>query len=688
MEPSNVNLPSRSTSKHSNRTRNGVAELPSLRRDLIISPRTDRRGIAWFLVEDPVRHSFHRLGLAEYEMLLCLDGTRTIDDARTQIESLRSSSLSLTASQAAALVRFSSDQHWFVDVNAPFADAVAAKHDLRHWNQWIWFDRNHDWRWLDCLSGLFSKPAAFCLISLSSIALVLLSADGARFAQDAKQVFHPDRIWMIAIVWFMLKVVHELGHLTATVCIGCRPGNVGFSWMLLAPVAFVDLSDTHRLNSRRQRIVVSCAGVYFECMVATGALLLWCSGDFSAINHWLVSVAMAASVSTIVFNLNPLLRLDGYYVLAELLNRPQLAFESDRELHSWLKKWFLGQSQSDAQSDLLLLSYAIGCVAYRYALLVGLVIAAAKMYGDWAATAMIGLIAAIASTQVFRMVRGLASAAKARPALYLRCALLLSLLASPFALGIDFYRQSGEKCYGMVEYANDAPLRASCDGCLIRVLVADEQWVKAGQPLLELENLELVSKTRQAEQDAAASESRVLRFRQLKQPADEAAEYKTLMALRQRVETLQKQQSSLLVLAPCQGRVLLGDVDQRVGAWYCEGDELLRVVDPQQKRVVAAVPPLVANEFQSGDEVSIAADFLLGETVAGHVQQIASCASTNLPHPGLSAKAGGPLSVHESIESRPSQSTSAFVSAEMTVNDPLDELRPGQTVVVRSLGLR
>ncbi len=671
----------RETSSEMNR---GLA----LRRDLVVSPRTDRQGTAWFLLEDPVRHAFHRVGLAEYEFLLSLNGTRTLDDARRYIESLPTMSCSLTASQAKALVKFATDHHLLTHANDHFSVEAATESNKRPWNQWTLFDRNFNWSWLRCLSGLFTKTAAFCLIAASFVALVLLSADWTRFSQDAKQVFYPDRIWMIAIVWLLLKVVHELGHLTAAVCVGCRPGNVGFSWMLLAPVAFVDLTDTHRLNSRRQRILVSCAGVYFEWLVAISAVCLWCSHDLSAINHWLVSIAIAASVSTIAFNFNPLLRLDGYYVFAELLNRPQLASESQRELLAWGKWLFLGQAHSDTRNDRLLLFYGMSSVTYRYALMVSLVFAAAKMYGDWAAMFMIGFIAAMFSLQLLRAIRGLVHAAEARPALYLRCGMLLGLLLTPIACGLHVYWQNGMRCYGLVEYASDTPLRAQCEGALIRVLVADEQWVKAGQPLLELENLQLASKTLQAEQERVASEAKLLQLRQRKQPAEEAAEYKTLVAIRQRLETLRKQQSSLLVTAPRSGMVLLDHADHRVGAWYREGDALLRVVDPLKKRVVAAVPATCASEFIYGGEVIVAADDFSSESIAGRIQQIASRASTEMPHPGLSAKAGGPLPVHESSESRTPQATSAFLSAEIVVNDPLGELRPGQTVLVRSLGLR
>ncbi len=108
------------------------------------------------------------------------------------------------------------------------------------------------------------------------------------------------------------------------------------------------------------------------------------------------------------------MRLDGYYALAEFLNRPQLSSESHYEVMSGVKRLFLGQTDRHASRDSLLLSYGIGSIAYRYALMFGLVAAAAQMYGNLVAIAMIGFMTAIFSVQILRAIRGMVQAAQAR----------------------------------------------------------------------------------------------------------------------------------------------------------------------------------------------------------------------------------------------------------------------------------
>ncbi len=303
LERVNMNSPLKSLSMTDDKSHKSSSRRTLTALRLIVVPRTDRQGKAWFLVEDPVRHAFHRLGLVEYECLLALNGERTIDEARQLVETHHPAS-NLSAGQAAALLRFAREHH-LLSIDPSQSGKEVDSHRVKwQWNQWVLFDRDFNWQWLKGVSGLFSMAAVGGAIMLCCFALVSLSADWSRFTYDAKQVFHPERIWVLALVWLFLKVVHELGHLSAAVRFGCRPGKVGFTWMILAPVAFVDLSDMHRLRSKRQRVLVACAGVYFELIVAAVATLLWSWNEAGPLNHWLVSIAVAASLGTILFNLN------------------------------------------------------------------------------------------------------------------------------------------------------------------------------------------------------------------------------------------------------------------------------------------------------------------------------------------------------------------------------------------------
>ncbi len=209
--------------------------------------------------------------------------------------------------------------------------------------------------------------------------------------------------------------------------------------------------------------------------------------------------------------------------------------------------------------------------------------------------------------------------------------------------------------------------------------MADEQSVRAGQPLFELENLQLVASETQAEQELAAAEIRMLRYRELKRPAEEAAERQTVAAMSQRLQSLRQQHASLIVTAPCDGIVLIGDTEQQLGAWYHEGDALVRVVNPQMKRVVAAISPDVASAFARGNEVAIALDHLARESFSGQVRQLASPSIDRTCSSCVIRASRRPLAVHESVKTRPVQTTTAYISAEIALNDPLDELRPGQT---------
>jgi len=167
-----------------------------------------------------------------------------------------------------------------------------------------------------------------------------------------------DRLLLLAWTLLGIKGMHELGHAMACQTIGGRCREIGVLFFLGMPCLYCDVTDIWRIPNRWKRILVSAAGMYVEIIIAIIAGLLWFLSDVPWIKGFSVQVMLLCSVTTLLFNGNPLLRLDGYHLLSDWLKTPNLL---DQARDSWLRLWksmFLRIGDfSFGLSDFLLICY-------------------------------------------------------------------------------------------------------------------------------------------------------------------------------------------------------------------------------------------------------------------------------------------------------------------------------------------
>jgi putative peptide zinc metalloprotease protein len=167
--------------------------------------------------------------------------------------------------------------------------------------------------WLLCVAWIFSI--------LSNSAQPLAAQINAFFTQPASW-------WLMAAVFVPIKLVHELAHGIVAHHFGAQARQWGVSWMLIFPAPFIDISQANMLAKKYQRILVSCAGIAAELLIAGLALWLWQHTEPSLLRHVLLATWLTAGLSTLVFNANPLMKMDGYYALTDALELPNLAQRS------------------------------------------------------------------------------------------------------------------------------------------------------------------------------------------------------------------------------------------------------------------------------------------------------------------------------------------------------------------------
>ncbi len=340
------------------------------------------------VIKDPVALKYHRLRRDEYFVLQLLDGNRSLqnicdlyhDEFRPQ---------KVTASEINQLV------FRFHQLGLTVADVALQGDRLRERQQ-----KDRLQRWKQHLSGVLfirfpgidpepilrrlyplARPllrplgiATLLLICLS--ALLVMAGRWEQFVGEVprmNQWLRLEALLILAAVIGTTKVFHEFGHAIVCKHFGGECHQIGPMLLVFTPALYCDTSDSWMLPNRFQRAAVGMAGIATEVLLAAIATLVWASTAQGLTHYLAMNVMLVCSVSTVLFNANPLLRYDGYYVLADLCDVPNLAEKSRSALNSFIGRHLFGvrdqhDQQQDANQRTWLLVYAVAAAVYRWAI--------------------------------------------------------------------------------------------------------------------------------------------------------------------------------------------------------------------------------------------------------------------------------------------------------------------------------
>jgi putative peptide zinc metalloprotease protein len=223
-------------------------------------------------------------------------------------------------------------------------------------------------------------PGAF-VAWLAAVLLALLAA-GANFPElqsEARRLFATPSNYLIGWLCYpLVKLLHELAHGLAVRRYGGEVHDMGVSLIFLTPAPYVDASAASAFTSARERLVVSAAGIVVEVGIACLALAGWLALSAGTLRDTMLVIVLICSVSTVMFNANPLVRFDGYHALCDALQLPNLALRSQAW---WTRRWraWIGAPQGGPAPLLApgeakwLAAYAPAAAVYRVLLLLALV---------------------------------------------------------------------------------------------------------------------------------------------------------------------------------------------------------------------------------------------------------------------------------------------------------------------------
>ncbi len=566
------------------------------------------RGERWYVVRDPAGNQFHRLSDAAYRFVGLLDGTRTVgeawelvggqldDEAPTQPEVIQI----LSQLHAANLLE--------ADVSAD-ANVLLRRHKIQLKKKFqgrlmnVLFPRIPLWdadsflvRWLPVARVIFSKVGAVIWLLVVGAAVVFIAPHWEEVSKAAAKSVNPNNWMYLWAVFVLIKFIHELGHAFGTRRFGGECHEMGIMFLVFIPTPYVDASSAWAFASRWHRMFVGAAGMIVELFVASLCAFGWLyMSDVSLagipVRQLLYNAMLIASVSTVIFNANPLLRYDGYYMLSDFLEIPNLQQKSKEYLLGLIKRHvFRIKSQQPlppVSQRMWLFFYGLASTAYR--VFVGIMIILVVGYQ----VPILGWLMALGGvvTWVVMPVVTLVKYLALEPELHRKrpraIAFTFAVIASiVLLLGFVPWWVRVEST-GILEPEQREVMHAQSGGFVTQIAKKDGDWVKKDEVLMICSDPELDAQIHQTEAQlrglhAQADMNRVSDPAQWKQDLEDLAVYKETLAKQQ------KQKAELTLRAPFDGQLIAPDLHQWQGRFVAKGQEVVTVAT-MDKLLVRAV---------------------------------------------------------------------------------------------------
>jgi putative peptide zinc metalloprotease protein len=314
--------------------------VPELRQDLTLEPGAPGVGgeRTWLIV-DAAQHRYVQIDEMAYQLLSCWQAGSTY--AVFASEASRRFHHVVSEDDVASFVRFAADSNLTVEpLDGGWKHYAAAAGKAEH--GWLmWMVHNYLFiklplvrpepmlrRLVPWVSPLYSRSAALVVAAIGLAGLFLVSRHWSEFWGTFQHTFSLQGAAAFGIALIIVKSAHELGHAFTAVRFGCRVPSMGVCFMVLMPVLYTDVTDAWRLQDRRQRLMIGGAGIVVELALALIATFLWVFLPEGIAKSLMFSIATTGWIMSLMINLNPLMRFDGYYLFSDWIGVDNLQSRS------------------------------------------------------------------------------------------------------------------------------------------------------------------------------------------------------------------------------------------------------------------------------------------------------------------------------------------------------------------------
>lgn len=487
------------------------ATVARIRQDLILS-RQEQQGTVYFVVKDPGSRKFFRFKEPEEFIIRHMDGTCSHEAVREKFEERFDSELSSDA-LAAFIARL--DRLGLLDDGTQTRNVTARQSLL--YRRFKAFDPDPVLTWLLPRTGLFfTRSFLWLSLSLLLLAIVLALINADEIARETPQLLQGSSLLLIWLTAFAIGFTHEFAHGLTCKRYGGEVREMGFMLLFFLPAFYCNVSDAW-LFAKRQRLIVLFAGVFWEILLWAIATIVWRLTPPETFPHLLALIVMGFCGIHTFFNLNPLIKLDGYYILSDYLEIPNLRSRAFGYLGTRIKTLWgtaaQGISEVTPRERRIYLSYGLLAGAYSFFLLGFIALSfggfLTEKYQGLGFLLFTGVLMMIFKNPLKKMLtkplnvfaQGEGGSLK-RPIKY---AALLSLLA------VALFAQMELKVAGEFKVLplHNADVRAKVDGIIEEIYVREGEVVENGQLIARLADRDYRAELRKVEAEIAEKRAKL-----------------------------------------------------------------------------------------------------------------------------------------------------------------------------------
>jgi putative peptide zinc metalloprotease protein len=463
------------------------------------------------------------------------------------------------------------------------------------------------------------------------------------------RVLSLQNILLMALVYPVVKVFHELGHAYCVKKWGGEVHEIGIIILVFFPVPYVDATASSAFSNKYRRMLVGAAGILVEAFLAALAMIVWTYLEPGILRSLVFNTIMISGVSTVLFNGNPLLRFDAYYVLSDYLEIPNLGARSNNYIGYLIKRYLFVvrdavSSAASLSEAAWLASYSIAAFMYRIFITIVITIFVASEYfifgaiiGLWfiymsVVSPMLKMLAKPFTDPMLVKIRSRIMAISGGVLVLL--AILLFVIPFPFSTKVEAVLWVGEQAY----------IRPDIDGYVSGLGIESGNFVRRDDVILELSNNELDAKTEVLKYQVRESEERYqasLSDRSASEIIKEELQY-----LKQEYLRALERQALLQVRAHQTGKLVIHDQSNLIGRYVRRGQMLGYIADDEDLPVTAMISEDDIDYIENKTN-SIEVRFVSrpDKVIEGSIRRISPSASHDLISPVLSLDGGGEIAL-------------------------------------------
>ena len=658
-------------------------------------------GKVWFVLQDRTSGRFHRFTPAAYRLIAMMDGEHSLDDiwqdavatleidAVTQDELVRLIGQLYTADVLAGDVppdimelsdrgRRTARQKLVRSIMNPLALRVPV------------FDPDN---FLDATMPIVRPFLSWFgvliyLLMLAYGAMQLALHWGPLTENILDRTLSRDNLILLLIAYPVVKAFHELGHAYFIKRWGGSVHEIGIMFLVFMPVPYVDASDSIAFSSKYKRALVGSAGILVEILFASIAVIVWVGAEEGIVRAFAFNVMLISGVSTLLFNGNPLLRFDGYYVLCDLIEIPNLGQRANKYLGYLVQRYAFGidwaeNPASASHEPGWFVFYAVAAYLYRLFIMLAIIgLVATRFF-------VIGVILAVWAMflmLVWPLLKGiwwLFTSPVLRRHRGRAFAMTGGAIAGIAAMVLALPLPHNTIAEGIVLPPPEAYVNATWDGRVSDVYVASGQLVEEGAPLMRIEDPLIVARREVLLARIAEIDRRLVAENAGDQIAVRIMEEERAAAVADLTLT-EERIAGQTVLAGQDGRVILPSERDLEGRFARRGDQLAVVADFADPILRVVVPEtnadLVRNHTKA-IEMRFAHD--PANSLAANVVRAAPGLSRSLPSLALSTEGGGRAVLDPSVPRQQLQTFEQVYQLDLKLDQPVSVEVYGARVYVR-----